>query len=521
MRFFPGFVILLTVFLLPPLPSQAASPQETRPLADMLNKWEVEEAWAAGKATLEKSPKDPQLLELVAQIAFHRGDYPEALKLMKAAIEGGGENQRRRGEVLFIEETLGILSTFKKFESPHFVIYLDEKQDGILRDYLFETLEKTYQLAAHQYGFQPREKIRVEIFPDSRTFYYATTLSVQDIEGTGAVGLTQFNKIMLLSPRALRFGYRWLDALSHEYMHYLVTRLAGNKAPVWFHEGLAKYKETEWRSGPSYLTPLYQTLLARALTGGKLIRFEKMEPSLVKLPTPEDVQLAYAQAASVIEFIFTKAGDAGLMEIMRRMGAASSSVGGDPLQDVMGLAFTDFEGKWKEFLKSKGMKAVAGAQVSPYQIKEEAVNDDPLDIEEIKSPAARNRTRLGERLQGKGRMEAAALEYKRALSDARDSVTILIRLADTLLSLNRTGEALEFLKQARGITPDRPAIYIHMGRAYLKQKDFIKAQEALQSSIQINPFDPETHQNLAAVYEMLEDKPSAAKEREIARRLMS
>jgi hypothetical protein len=40
-------------------------------------------------------------------------------------------------------------------------------------------------------------------------------------------------------------GYRWLDAISHEYMHYLIVKLTANKAPIWFHEGLAKYEVNE------------------------------------------------------------------------------------------------------------------------------------------------------------------------------------------------------------------------------------------------------------------------------------
>ena len=116
---------------------------------------------------------------------------------------------------------------------------------------------------ARRYGFQAKEKVRVEIFPDTRAFFYASTLSARDIEVSGAVGVTQFNKLMLLSPRALVYGYRWLDSISHEYMHYLIVKLTANKAPIWFHEGLAKYEETRWRSGPSYLSPLYQNLLGQ------------------------------------------------------------------------------------------------------------------------------------------------------------------------------------------------------------------------------------------------------------------
>ena len=216
--------------------------------------------------------------------------------------------EKRRGFSLFIEQTIGVVTPFKRYETPHFIISLDEKQDGILADYLVDTMEKTYQVMVQQYGFDLKGKIRIEVFPDTKAFYYASSLSARDIEVTGAVGLARFNKLMVLSPRALVYGYRWLDAISHEYMHYLIIRMTANHAPIWFHEGLSKYEETRWRDGPSYLSPSYETLLSRALADGRLIRFERMEPSLIKLDRPEDVQLAYAQAASAIEFILVKAG---------------------------------------------------------------------------------------------------------------------------------------------------------------------------------------------------------------------
>ena len=332
----------------------AASPEVIHSLTAKLESWDVEEIWPEVKEALAKEPKDPQLLELASQIAFHRGDYQESLKLMKSAMEVGGEDDQRRGYALLTEETINVLTPFRRYETPHFVITLDEKQDGILVDYLTDALEKTYQVMAQQYGFQPKEKVRVELFPDARAFYLASTLSVRDIEVTGAVGLTKFNKLQFLSPKALVYGYRWLDAISHEYMHYLIVKLTSNKAPIWFHEGLAKYEETRWRNGPSYLSPLYQTLLAQALAEKKLIGFEQMEPSLIRLETPEDVQLAYAQAASAIEFIIARAGHEGLKEIMKRMADATTKGASEPIREVLGLEFSDFEEKWKEFLSIQG-----------------------------------------------------------------------------------------------------------------------------------------------------------------------
>jgi hypothetical protein len=207
-------------------------------------------------------------------------------------------------------------------------------------------------------------------------------------------------------------------------MHHLIIHMTANKAPIWFHEGLAKYDETRWRDGSSYLSPLYQSLLSRALSEGRLIRFEKMEPSLVKLETPDEVQLAYAQAASAIEFILTKTGHDGLREIMKHMATSETGGAGDSIKAVMGIEFNEFEKRWKEFLASKNLKAVDGANVRKLKIKGGLADEERLDLEEIKSMVARNRAHLGDQLKERGRTGAAVLEYRRALAENPNSVPV-------------------------------------------------------------------------------------------------
>jgi tetratricopeptide (TPR) repeat protein len=503
------------------LPSPGISaPQETlQTITQKLEAWDVLEAWTEVHRLLMNEPKDPQLMELASHIAFHKGDYQAALELMKQALQQGGEDEKRKAFSSFMEETVGIVSSLRKYESPHFLISLDEKQDGILIDYLINALEKTYQIMAQQYGFQPKEKIRVEVFPHAKAFYLTTTLSARDIEVTGAVGIAQFNKLMMLSPRALVHGYRWLDAISHEYMHYLIFKMTKNKAPIWFHEGMAKYEETRWRKGPSYLSSFYQTLLARALSEGKLIRFDQMEPSLVKFENPEDVQLAYAEAASAIEFILAKASYDGLQEVMGLMASGNQRGAGEALQKVLGLPFSEFEENWRKFLSSKGYQEIAGVHRHRYKVKEGRYDEERMDMEEIKSLVAKNKTRLGDLLKERGRTEAAILEYRRALGESRDSVTIMTKLSSTLFHTARYEEALEFLKQARDISSDHPSIYTALGQTYLKLKGFKEARESFQESIEINPFDPEVHLGLATAYEMLGEMTLSLKEREIAKRL--
>jgi tetratricopeptide (TPR) repeat protein len=282
---------------------------------------------------------------------------------------------------------------------------------------------------------------------------------------------------------------------------------------------LAKYEETRWRDGPSYLSLLYETLLAHALTERKLIDFDRMEPSLIRLETPEDVQLAYAQAASAIEFIIAKSGHERLREIMDRMAGATTKGASEAIREVLGLQFSEFEEQWKEYLAFKELKTVDGVVLHRYKVKEGRADEERLDMEEIKSLVARNRAHLGDRLKERGRISAAVLEYRRALAETRDSVPIMNRLSSALIDLGRDEEALEFLKRAKDISPDHPSIYTHLGEAYLKLKDFERAKEAFEDSIQISPFNPEAHLGMANACEMMGDQSGAMREREIANRL--
>ena len=496
-------------------------PSETvQTLTAKLETWDVARIWPEVLQALANQPQDPDLLEVASHIAFHRGDYPESLKLMKRSIGAGGENEARQGFALFIEETINVLASYKRYETPHFIITLDEKKDGIIVGYVTDALEKTYEIMAQHYGFTQEEKVRVEIFPNARSFYLASALSVRDIEETGAVGLTKFNKLQLLSPRALVQGYRWLDAISHEYMHYLIVKMTSNKAPIWFHEGLSKYEETRWRNGPTYLSPLYQTLLVRAQVNDSLIEFKRMEPSLIYLETPDDVQLAYAQAASAIDFIIESIGHGGLKKIMERMVISKSEGAGESIQEVMGMSFPEFEEKWAAYLGSKEFIPLAGATVHRYKVREGEIDRERMDLEEIKSLVARNRTHLGDKLKERGRPGAAVKEYQRALAETQDAVPIRNRLSSILIGLGRHEEALEILKRTVELAPDHPTPYTQLGRVYLVRKDFERAKGAFEESIQINPFNPDIHMGMANAYAMLGDTAGSAKERDIAQKLI-
>jgi tetratricopeptide (TPR) repeat protein len=403
---------------------------------------------------------------------------------------------------------------FKRYESAHFILFIDDRRDAILVPHALGALEKSYEAIGAELGYYPKEKVRVEVAPDATSFNAISTLSLRDIEETGAVGICKFNKLMIISPRALSFGYRWVDSLSHEYLHYVIVGLTNNQAPIWLHEGMARFYETRWRkpapakdAAEDYLTPANQTLLVQALEKNQFVGFKKMEPSLIHLETPEQVQLAYAEAASAVDFINQSKGQTGMRELLAELNAKPTP---EAIEKVYGMSFDAFENKWKGFLKAKGLKPIEGSRVRRLRVrKDQKEDEDVVELREIQSVIARNRTHLADQLLAKGRPVAALHEYQRALQASPQSPVILNKLGRVMVEQNRAEEALAPLKKALEIEPDGANTYVQLGRAYHAGKKFKEAIGPLEEAMQINPYHPLIYRLLIDAYAALGENEKA------------
>lgn len=485
----------------------------------MLKRWQDKAARTWLKQQLKTNPHNPQWHYLMGQAQFNLGNYKESLAIFDDLIKTFPypHFQDYRD---FIANTIQSVSQLQKITTEHFEIFIDPKQDAALMPYVAETLERSYQRLGTLFDWFPPNRIRVEIFPTQDTFYPASSLSARDIEVSGAIGICKFDKIMLLSPRNLSRGYRWTDALSHEYIHYLLIHLSANRAPIWLHEGIAKYFEDAWRLPQSaWLSLRTETLLAHALENNSFVGFKNMEPSLVKLESTYQVQLAYAEAASAIDFIVDQLGTTGLVRILRELQQTEDEGATNTIARLMGYDATQFEQKWRQFLTDKHLQAHDGMQLSRFTLKH--TNKIPIHNlkQEIESKTARIHVRLGDRLWQQGRPRAAAGEYRRALRKDPYSPYLLNKLARSLMTQGQWQSAQHYLEQAKTLDPDYVVTHTNLGRLFISQQAFEQARQALEEAVQINPFDPNIHQYLANSYRRLGLADKAEQENNLFKRL--
>jgi len=211
-------------------------------------------------------------------------NYKKALALVSDSMEGPFPWIKG-----YLEGLLEVWTPLVRYESDYFVLYVPKNQE-FLKDYVLPTLEAVGRHLEEALGHRPAQKIQVEIYPNKEDFSKASTLSLETLKRSGAIGICKFHRLMIMSPQSLPLGYRWLDALSHEYVHLMVNELTHSKAELWLHEGTARYFETSFRASPPlFLSPHQKTKLMEAIEEEKLISFKRMSPSLVYLKDQDEV----------------------------------------------------------------------------------------------------------------------------------------------------------------------------------------------------------------------------------------
>lgn len=458
----------------------------------------------------------------LARVEFYEGRYPQGLALL------GPEEHGEPAEVAELRRLLSnltrVMDGFKTVETAHFTVSYQPGPDAVLLPYLLDTLERSYVAIGSELGHLPTEKVRVEIFPTSDDFIAVSSLTRDEIQTTGIIALCVFNKLMITSPRALALGYRWLDTASHEYIHQVVALRTGNQVPVWLQEGLAKFFEVRWRGGRAAdLAPMSENLLAEALETGHFVPFEKMSPSVAKLPSQEEAQLAFAQVETFIEMIVERKGLDGIRALLAEMNDGKEDRAA--VAAVLGVSFSEAEAQWKAFVAAKKPKKLDGVAMMPVILQAQAIADGEASPEEkvtdpfmAKNRALREYTRLGDLLRDSNRFRAALIEYAKAeAASTTISPALQVKIAKTYLQagdLDRARERLEKLvEEYDGFGPAWAAL----GEVRLAKGDVPGALKAFEEANASNPFDPAIHVRMAGIYSHLGKAAEAEREEKAVR----
>ena len=108
---------------------------------------------------------------------------------------------------------------------------------------------------------------------------------------------------------------------------------------------------------------------------------------------------------------------------------------------------------------------------------------------------------LGELLRARGRLNAALKEYRKAEKKGGDGhLVVQNRIATILLEMKKPLDIPSTLDRVLLYYPTFLTSYLNLGKAYIALQEPLRAIEAFEQAIGINPFHPLPHKLLVHLY---------------------
>lgn len=463
-----------------------------------------------------------------ALLFLYDGNYAAARQaLLSVKSEDPWTAEKNR----YLERLLGATEGFVESPSDHFRLRT-RQEDVFLSQYALRCLENAQSKMNEVFGFSLSTPVIVEVYPTAERFSAASTLSDDALERSGAIGICKFRRLMVLSPQATPLGYRWLDAIAHEYNHYLINELSGSLCPLWLHEGVARYYETAWRrTGPFQHSASAETALAQAALsisttdagiagstavaalpiapGQTVIPFERMEPSMVYLKNQEEVSLAFAEVSDAVGYIIDRFGQDKLVNLLKAFRDYPRT---EAFMKILGVSESELQTAWRDSLVGRGWQVSKGAMAQTIQL-------NPVDETQFAGVDAQGHIRLGDRLRQQDQLPAALAEYNKALESEPNNGVALLKAGRAYQAMDKIDKAEAALRLAVEKNPSYVTPYVVLGELIYDDGRHEEAQRVLQEALEINPFHPHIHELLGLMALDVGNFPTARRYIETSLRL--
>ncbi|MFL5301354.1 MAG: peptidase MA family metallohydrolase [Anaeromyxobacteraceae bacterium] len=476
---------------------------------------DVPRAKALIEPLLAAKEPGPVTLAVGGMTRFYEQRYADAADL----LERSGVKLTSIDYLALARAAREVTKDHARFEGEHFVVSYPKGKDEVLVPYVVDALERQRRALEADLGWAPPGKVTIEFLDDTRQLARISTLTDDEIKTSGTIALCKFNKLMVVSPKALVRGYDWIDTAAHEYTHYVVTARTKNNTPIWLHEGLAKYSETRWRGAGGELSSWSAGLLRAAVKKNDLVTFEQMHPSMAKLPSQEMAALAFAEVMVAVEYLEQKGGRAlmnRILDLVRDGKKAEVAVA-----EALEVPFATFLADWKRYMAARPVPEGGPSEDEKLKFKGDPKHGGThSEWAEIPDDKARGFARLGEILRERGKTAGARVEFGKAIARVGKKVAVLSdRYALVAMASGHDDEAEAALAEALKVHPQYAALHLHMARLAIKKKAWPAAKDHLLAANATDPFDPEIHAGLAVVHAAQEDEGGAARERRFAQLL--
>ncbi len=242
--------------------------------------------------------KNPDVLAQLSRLLLEVDEYDLAAKVMQRA-ESLAPEPPLYSEIPRIQMEKLLATSFHTVSSRHFRLRFPEGTEVPYVGRLLEVLEAELIRLQQWIPYRPSRPIEVHLFPfrDFMRLYSGGGLAIGLFDG----------KVRMPFADVPSFHPEIVSIFSHEVAHALIAGATEDRAPSWFHEGLAQHVEpVQEVANP---VPDYESR-------GTRIAFPLLEPILIRRSDAGLVLAVYDQSAWSLHFVEKRWGRGGIHRLL-------------------------------------------------------------------------------------------------------------------------------------------------------------------------------------------------------------
>ncbi len=275
---------------------------------------------------------NPDVHYITGEIYYVKNDLDKAIKQWEIA-QTYSPNEALR---LKIEKTKKELKLDKKLRdkiSCNFVLKYNQN-DTYASDLILHSLVNSYNQLAYDFGWYKNSEYTVILYSKE------DFINILDFPSWAAA---IYDGKIRIPFKYASFNLEELEPIiRHELTHALLHRICGNNVPVWFHEGIAQYKDGTDDSAK-------REILKEAFINNNLISISDLRMDFVRFKDNAKVKVAYAESLDFIEYLIDNYGFYTILDIIKDFNNYLSL--NELFESVYGLDLHQLENEWKEHLR--------------------------------------------------------------------------------------------------------------------------------------------------------------------------
>jgi tetratricopeptide (TPR) repeat protein len=396
--------------------------------------------------------------------------------------------------------------------NPGVITRLHKDEAAVLEPYVLELVNRTIETYSKRYGFELKEPVVVELYPDHDDF----AVRIAGLPGIGLLGVTFGYLVAMDSPTGRADDdFHWGTTLWHEMAHVFTLEATNHLVPRWFSEGVSVFEE--WSTGPLPGRHIPLQVLT-AIKEGKFLPVAELDRGFIRPTYEAQVIVSYMQAGLVCEYVAGRFGQAGLEGMLRQFAAGKDTAAA--IEGALGLAPAKFDEDFAAYVEEQLGTVLAGLErwhelLAELQVVVEredwrlavakaaeaiAAFPDYVDEGSPYIAKARAHRELGETALG----TETLLEYRRRGGHDPDA---LMALARALGAAGRNDDAIEVFDDLLMVAPLRSEVHREFGDRLSEAGEHARALVEYQALLAMNPQDlADAHYRVAKAYVALADK---------------